>query len=410
MLGIMYDLDAHSAMRWCQTCHDMRLCPMDVGSPQTQEQRAQVIRILGRVHARRRQARIRASRSTKTSATPAAAAAHGGRKPPQTARRSGKAKPSRTATTRPPNTARARLDRGRNSGVAASRARASSRGSDRGRDGGAGVVPTGPPASRTRSHTSRQAPPSRGSSSSGRRHAAGSGGVRSRRRRGSSASRGSASSEPDALVAIQGAKPRPHVGEGVVHSTAASKHRRSRTRGSITSGSSDFNHLVANSAHTAAAAAPRRVGAASGNGSGGVLHRASTDADVTRRKVQVPHAPSAHAGAGRPGFRHRGRAVASSSASKPGAAASNGTTPSPPTAASQARPIRPPVGLSRNPDNPTPGLKPAAAAAAGGHGSTAGAAPKAANGAKRSIRPPVGASRNPDAPTAGMAPAAHPTR
>ena len=42
MLGIIYDLNATAAMRWCQLCHDMRLCPMDVGSPQTIEQRQQV--------------------------------------------------------------------------------------------------------------------------------------------------------------------------------------------------------------------------------------------------------------------------------------------------------------------------------------------------------------------------------
>lgn len=46
MLRLMYGMDAMEAMNWCQTVHDMREYPVDVGSPQTQQQRDQVIRII----------------------------------------------------------------------------------------------------------------------------------------------------------------------------------------------------------------------------------------------------------------------------------------------------------------------------------------------------------------------------
>jgi len=46
MLHLMYNLDPFQAMDRCQAVHDMREYPVDVGSPQTQQQRDQVIRIV----------------------------------------------------------------------------------------------------------------------------------------------------------------------------------------------------------------------------------------------------------------------------------------------------------------------------------------------------------------------------
>mmetsp|Transcript_14351 Transcript_14351/g.21503 ORF Transcript_14351/g.21503 Transcript_14351/m.21503 type:complete len:590 (-) Transcript_14351:312-2081(-) len=46
MLHLMYGMDAHAAMAYCQKVHDLRQCPVAVGSPQTQSQRDQVIRII----------------------------------------------------------------------------------------------------------------------------------------------------------------------------------------------------------------------------------------------------------------------------------------------------------------------------------------------------------------------------
>eukprot|EP01039_Chlorochromonas_danica_P003487 gene3487-3820_t len=46
MLHLMYGLSAIEAMRRCQAVHDLRRCPVNVGSPQTQPQRDQVVRIL----------------------------------------------------------------------------------------------------------------------------------------------------------------------------------------------------------------------------------------------------------------------------------------------------------------------------------------------------------------------------
>eukprot|EP01038_Epipyxis_sp_PR26KG_P009490 gene9490-12785_t len=46
MLHLMYGLTAIEAMRRCQVVHDLRHCPVEVGSPQTQTQRDQVIRIV----------------------------------------------------------------------------------------------------------------------------------------------------------------------------------------------------------------------------------------------------------------------------------------------------------------------------------------------------------------------------
>lgn len=49
MLHLMYGLDAIEAMARCQLVHDLRQCPVEVGSPQTQAQRDQVTRIINRV-------------------------------------------------------------------------------------------------------------------------------------------------------------------------------------------------------------------------------------------------------------------------------------------------------------------------------------------------------------------------
>ena len=46
MLGLMYGLAPLDAMRWVQFCHDLRIAPMGVPSPQTEPQRQQVVRVL----------------------------------------------------------------------------------------------------------------------------------------------------------------------------------------------------------------------------------------------------------------------------------------------------------------------------------------------------------------------------
>ena len=46
MLHLMYGLNAKAAMARCQLTHDLRVCPVDVGSPQTQTQRNQVVRVI----------------------------------------------------------------------------------------------------------------------------------------------------------------------------------------------------------------------------------------------------------------------------------------------------------------------------------------------------------------------------
>jgi len=51
MLSIMYGLDAKQSMMRCQYAHDMRQYPVDVGSPQTQSQRDQVVRVTKKIHA-----------------------------------------------------------------------------------------------------------------------------------------------------------------------------------------------------------------------------------------------------------------------------------------------------------------------------------------------------------------------
>ena len=46
MLHLMYGLNDKEAMHYCQTVHDLRQCPVVVGSPQTQTQRDQVSRVI----------------------------------------------------------------------------------------------------------------------------------------------------------------------------------------------------------------------------------------------------------------------------------------------------------------------------------------------------------------------------
>ncbi|CAN0548145.1 unnamed protein product, partial [Ectocarpus sp. 12 AP-2014] len=54
MLHLMYGLGADEAMERCQHVHDVRRIPISVGSPQTESQRQQVRRVIGRVIAHRR--------------------------------------------------------------------------------------------------------------------------------------------------------------------------------------------------------------------------------------------------------------------------------------------------------------------------------------------------------------------
>lgn len=49
ILHLMYGLEAMEAMAWCQKVHDLRQFPVAVGSPQTQTQRDQVIRVINRL-------------------------------------------------------------------------------------------------------------------------------------------------------------------------------------------------------------------------------------------------------------------------------------------------------------------------------------------------------------------------
>jgi hypothetical protein len=46
MLHLMYNMSAFEALRYCQFVHDLRRIPINVGSPQTQMQRDQVIRVI----------------------------------------------------------------------------------------------------------------------------------------------------------------------------------------------------------------------------------------------------------------------------------------------------------------------------------------------------------------------------
>lgn len=49
-LGLMYGCASHEALNRTQTYHDLRVCPLNVPSPQTPQQRRQVERILDAVH------------------------------------------------------------------------------------------------------------------------------------------------------------------------------------------------------------------------------------------------------------------------------------------------------------------------------------------------------------------------
>ena len=49
LLHLIYNLSAFDALRRCQFVHDLRRVPIDVGSPQTPKQRAQVSRIIDRL-------------------------------------------------------------------------------------------------------------------------------------------------------------------------------------------------------------------------------------------------------------------------------------------------------------------------------------------------------------------------
>ncbi|KAJ1398421.1 hypothetical protein B484DRAFT_339666, partial [Ochromonadaceae sp. CCMP2298] len=42
MLHLMYGISAKASFQYCQAVHDLRQCPVEVGSPQTQTQRNQV--------------------------------------------------------------------------------------------------------------------------------------------------------------------------------------------------------------------------------------------------------------------------------------------------------------------------------------------------------------------------------
>jgi hypothetical protein len=48
-------MDAKSAMAYCQRVHDLRQCPVQVGSPQTETQREQVVRVIGALTQHRQQ-------------------------------------------------------------------------------------------------------------------------------------------------------------------------------------------------------------------------------------------------------------------------------------------------------------------------------------------------------------------
>lgn len=55
MLHLLYGMDAKSAMAYCQRVHDLRQCPVQVGSPQTETQREQVVRVIGALTQHRQQ-------------------------------------------------------------------------------------------------------------------------------------------------------------------------------------------------------------------------------------------------------------------------------------------------------------------------------------------------------------------
>ncbi|CAM9515918.1 unnamed protein product, partial [Ectocarpus fasciculatus] len=54
MLHLMYGMSAKDAMAYCQRAHDLRQCPVNVGSPQTETQRDQVTRVVAALIQHRR--------------------------------------------------------------------------------------------------------------------------------------------------------------------------------------------------------------------------------------------------------------------------------------------------------------------------------------------------------------------
>ena len=49
MLHMMYGLSSKEVLQRCQYVHDLRVVPIEVGSPQTPAQRAQVVRVIARL-------------------------------------------------------------------------------------------------------------------------------------------------------------------------------------------------------------------------------------------------------------------------------------------------------------------------------------------------------------------------
>ena len=74
MLHLMYGLSAVDAMAYCQRVHDLRQCPVKVGSPQTETQRDQVRRVIAALVKHRRAAAV--GPPPKVTYPPVASAAH----------------------------------------------------------------------------------------------------------------------------------------------------------------------------------------------------------------------------------------------------------------------------------------------------------------------------------------------
>ena len=55
MLHMMYGMSSGEALRYCQFVHDLRRIPINVGSPQTQMQREQVIRVIAQLEKERKE-------------------------------------------------------------------------------------------------------------------------------------------------------------------------------------------------------------------------------------------------------------------------------------------------------------------------------------------------------------------
>ena len=65
MLGLLYNLDPHEALKRCQQFHDTRRAPLGVPSPQTATQRAQVIRIVKKEMEKRKRMAAKSSNNKK---------------------------------------------------------------------------------------------------------------------------------------------------------------------------------------------------------------------------------------------------------------------------------------------------------------------------------------------------------